>query len=114
MYVTGLVDLERRVLIDMIEGNRAIDVLRWLSSKDEAFLAGIVTVACDLHEGYRPGLHPHLDHARQVADSFHVVAAANRCVDHVAEGAERAAAIAVERTTRSTRSAGCCSPVRSD
>jgi transposase len=83
MYVTGLVDLERRVLIDMIEGNRAIDVSRWLSSKDEAFLAGISTVACDLHEGYRSGLHPHLDHARQVADPFHVVAAANRCVDHV-------------------------------
>jgi transposase len=83
MYVTGLVDLERRVLIEMIEGNRAIDVSRWLSSKDEAFLAGISTVACDLHEGYRSGLHPHLDHARQVADPFHVVAAANRCVDHV-------------------------------
>ena len=83
MYVTGLVDLERRVLIDMIEGNRAIDVSRWLSAKDEAFLAGIATVACDLHEGYRSGLHPHLDHARQVADPFHVVAAANRCVDHV-------------------------------
>src|ERR1700674_3341734 len=30
-YVTGFVDLERRVLIDMIEGNRAIDVNRWLS-----------------------------------------------------------------------------------
>ena len=83
MYVTGLVDLEQRVLIDMIEGNRAIDVSRWLSSKDEAFLAGITTVACDLHEGYRSGLHPHLDHARQVADPFHVVAAANRCVDEV-------------------------------
>jgi transposase len=83
MYVTGLVDLERRVLIDMIEGNRAIDVSRWLSSKDEAFLAGIATVACDLHEGYRSGLHPHLDHARLVADPFHVVAAGNRCVDHV-------------------------------
>jgi transposase len=83
MYVTGLVDLERRVLIDMIEGSRAIDVSRWLSSKDEAFLKGIATVACDLHEGYRSGLHPHLDHALQVADLFHVVAAANRCVDHV-------------------------------
>jgi transposase len=82
-YVTGLVDLERRVLIDMIEGNRAIDVSRWLSGKDDAFLSGIATVACDLHEGYRSGLHPHLDHARQVADPFHVVAAANRCVDHV-------------------------------
>ncbi|MFZ2058642.1 MAG: transposase [Acidimicrobiales bacterium] len=69
MYVTGLVDLERRVLIDMIEGNRAIDVSRWLSSKDEAFLKCIATVACDLREGYRSGLHPHLDHARQVADS---------------------------------------------
>lgn len=44
----------------MIEGNRAIDVSRWLSSKDEAFLAGIVTVACDLHGGYRSGRHPNL------------------------------------------------------
>ncbi|MGO9299507.1 MAG: ISL3 family transposase [Acidimicrobiales bacterium] len=83
MYVTGLVDLERRVLVDMIEGNRAIDLSRWLATRDEAFLAGIATVACDLHEGYRSGLHPHLDHARQVADPFHVVAAGNRCVDQV-------------------------------
>jgi len=82
-YVTGFVDLERRVLIDMIEGNRAIDVSRWLSRRDKEFLEAIGTVACDLHEGYRAGLHPHLDHARQVADPFHVVAAANRCLDQV-------------------------------
>jgi transposase len=82
-YVTGFVDLERRVLVDMIEGNRAIDVNRWLSRQDRAFLQGIRTVACDLHEGYRAGLHPHLDHARQVADPFHVVAVANRCLDQV-------------------------------
>lgn len=81
--VTGFVDLEARVLIDMVEGNRAVDVARWLARKDEAFLAGVRTVACDLHEGYRAGLHPHLDHARQVADPFHVVAAANRCLDRV-------------------------------
>lgn len=41
-YVAGLVDLERRVIIDMVEGNRVIDVSRWLSSKDEAFLAGML------------------------------------------------------------------------
>jgi transposase len=82
-YVTGFVDLEAHVLIDMIEGNRAIDVSRWLSKKDEAFLAAISTVACDLHEGYRSGLHPYLDHAAQVADPFHVIAAANRCLDAV-------------------------------
>lgn len=82
-YVTGFVDLEAHVLIDMIEGNRAIDVSRWLSRRDEEFLSAIRTVACDLHEGYRVGLHPHLDHARQVADPFHVIAAANRCLDQV-------------------------------
>ncbi|MGH9029566.1 MAG: ISL3 family transposase [Acidimicrobiales bacterium] len=81
--VTGFVDLDAHVLIDMIEGNRAIDVSRWLSRKDKAFLEAIGTVACDLHEGYRAGLRPHLDHARQVADPFHVVAVANRCVDAV-------------------------------
>ena len=82
-YVTGFVDLEARVLIDMIEGNTAIDVSRWLSGRDKAFLTTVETVACDLHEGYRFGLHPHLDHARQVADPFHVVAIANRCLDKV-------------------------------
>jgi hypothetical protein len=30
------------VIIDMVEGNRVIDVSRWLSSKDEAFLAGML------------------------------------------------------------------------
>jgi transposase len=81
--VTGFVDLDRHVLLDMIRGNRAIDVSRWLASKEKTFLGGVHTVACDLHEGYRAGLHPHLDHATQVADPFHVVAAANRCLDQV-------------------------------
>jgi transposase len=81
--VTGFVDLERHLLIDMIRGNAAIDVARWLSTQTEEFLSAVATVACDLHEGYRVGLHPHLDHARQVADPFHVVAAANRCLDQV-------------------------------
>lgn len=82
-YVTGFVDVDERVLVDMVEGNRAIDVARWLAGRSGEFLAGVQTVACDLHEGYRAGLHPHLDHATQVADPFHVVAAANRCVDKV-------------------------------
>ena len=62
-YVTGFVDLERHVIVDVISGNRAIDVNRWLARRDEAFLAAVRTVACDLHEGYRSGLHPYLDHA---------------------------------------------------
>ena len=50
---------------------------------DPAWLAGIATVATDLAESYRAGLWPHLTHAERVADPFHVVRVANRCVDKV-------------------------------
>jgi transposase len=40
-------------------------------------------VATDLAESFRAGLSPHLDHTRRVADPFHVVRVANRCVDQV-------------------------------
>ena len=46
-------------------------------------LARIEVVATDLAESFRAGLSPHLDHARRVADPFHVVRVANRCVDQV-------------------------------
>ncbi len=40
-------------------------------------------VATDLAESFRAGLFPHLDHARRVADPFHVVRVADRCADKV-------------------------------
>ena len=43
----------------------------------------ITTVATDLAESFRAGLSPHLAHATRVADPFHVVRVANRCVDQV-------------------------------
>jgi transposase len=39
--------------------------------------------ATDLTEHPRAGMGPHLEHAVSVADPFHVVRAANRCVDRV-------------------------------
>jgi hypothetical protein len=50
--------------------------------RDPEWLGGGI-VATDLAESYRAGLHPHLDHAVRVADPFHVVRVANRCVDRV-------------------------------
>ena len=82
-YATGLVDLDRRMVIDMVEGNAAADLRRWCSEQDPAWLASIATVATDLAESYRAGLWPHLVHAERVADPFHVVRVANRCVDKV-------------------------------
>jgi transposase len=83
LYATGLVDLERSRLIDMVEGNSAKDLRGWCARADPAWLAGIRVVATDLAESYRAGLSPHLDHARRVADPFHVVRIANRCLDQV-------------------------------
>ena len=40
-------------------------------------------VATDLAQSFRAGLSPHLDHAIRVADPFHVVRVANRCLDKV-------------------------------
>jgi transposase len=82
-YATGLVDLEARIVIDLVNGNAAADLRRWTENADPAWIAGIRVVATDLAESFRAGLSPHLDHATRVADPFHVVRVANRCVDQV-------------------------------
>ena len=82
-YVTGLVDLDGRRMIDLVPGNSAADLRRWCAQADPDWLAGIGVVATDLAESYRNGLSPHLDRATRVADPFHVVRAANRRVDQV-------------------------------
>ena len=83
LYATGLVDLDARILIDMIEGNGPDDLREWCGRQDRAWLGGIGVVTTDLAESYRSGLEPHLAHARRVADPFHVVRVGNRCVDKV-------------------------------
>jgi transposase len=83
LYATGLVDLDARLLIDMVEGNAAQDLRRWCAAQQPDWLAGIEVVATDLAESYRAGLDPHLGHATRVADPFHVVRVANRCLDAV-------------------------------
>jgi transposase len=83
VYATGLVDLKRRRVIDMVEGNSAADLRNWAGRADPRWLARIEVVATDLAESFRAGLSPHLDHARRVADPFHVVRVANRCLDQV-------------------------------
>ena len=49
----------------------------------QLWLAGVKVVALDLTDTHRSGLHPHLSHARRVADPFHVIRVGNRMVDEV-------------------------------
>jgi transposase len=83
VYATGLVDTQAGILIDMVKGNTAADLREWCAGRPEEWLAGIGTVSIDLTDSYRSGLSPHLDHATRVADPFHVVRVANRCLDKV-------------------------------
>ena len=83
IYATGLVDLDKKVMIDLVEGNSAADLRRWTQNAHPGWLAGIEVVATDLAESFRAGLSPALAHAIRVADPFHVVRVANRAVDKV-------------------------------
>ncbi len=83
IYATGLIDLDARILIDLIEGNGAAELRRWCDVQDPVWIGTIEVVATDLAESYRRGIATHLEHALKVADPFHVVRVANRCVDKV-------------------------------
>jgi transposase len=89
-FVTGLVDLQRSRLLDVVEGNRGPDVARWLGRRSEEWLDGVKVVATDPHEGYRRGISPALEHATLVADPFHICALANRAVDEVRRRVQQA------------------------
>ncbi|OYV58110.1 MAG: hypothetical protein B7Z69_10150 [Actinobacteria bacterium 21-73-9] len=82
-FATSLVDLERRIVIDVVEGNSAGDLASWLDDQPVAFTGGIRVVATDLAESYRRGLEGRIDQATRVADPFHVVRLANRALDTV-------------------------------
>jgi len=83
IYATSLVDLDRRLVIDLFKGKSAAQLRRWCAGRSERWLRGVKVVALDLTETYRLGLHPHLSHARRVADPFHVTRVGNRTLDQV-------------------------------
>lgn len=83
IYATSLVDLDHNKVIDLFEGKSAQKLRNWTATRSKRWLSGVRVVALDLTDTYRSGLHPHLSHARRVADPFHVVRVGNRMVDQV-------------------------------
>lgn len=82
-FVSSVVDLDRRVIVDLIEGNAAKDIWGWCNEQSEHFLDSVQVLATDLTESYRQGTQGHLDHTLRVADPFHVVRAATHTTDLV-------------------------------
>jgi len=83
IYATSLVDLDRRIVIDLFEGKSALKLRRWSARRSKRWLHGVKVVALDLTDTYRAGLYPHLAHATRVADPFHVIRVGNRTLDQV-------------------------------
>lgn len=83
VYATGLVDLDRPLIIDVVVGNASADLALWLDAQPKAWLDRVRVVATDLASSYRAALDGRLAGALRVADPFHVVRIANRCLDQV-------------------------------
>ena len=82
-YITGMVDLHRGLLIDVVEGRSGRVVTDWLEGQPASFRDGISVAAIDAFRGSANALSATLPAATLVMDCFHAVALANRTVDKV-------------------------------
>jgi transposase len=89
-WVTGLVDLERGQLLDVVADRTRAAVDGWLGAQPAAWLDRITTVALDPWRGYASALIAPLGHARVVVDHFHAIRLANVVVDQVRRRVQQA------------------------
>jgi transposase len=82
-WVTGLVDLDRGRLLDLVADRTSAAVDGWLGARPRDWLAQVGTVALDPWRGYASALITPLAHARVVVDHFHAIRLANAAVDQV-------------------------------
>jgi transposase len=87
---TGLVDLERGRLLDLVADRTRAAVDSWLSARTHDWLAEVGTVALDPWRGYASALVAPLGHATVVVDHFHAVRLANTVVDQVRRRTQQA------------------------
>ena len=82
-FVTGLVDLGRSRLLDIVPGRAGSAVTTWLGQRDQPWLCAVEKVALDPHRGYFNALVGGLDAPTVVVDAFHIIKLANTVVDEV-------------------------------
>jgi transposase len=89
-FVTGLVDLDRARLLDVVDGRAGGAVAEWLSDRDDGWLAAVERVALDPYRGYYNALVGGLDAPDVVVDAFHIVKLGNTVVDEVRRRVQQA------------------------
>jgi transposase len=83
VFATGIVDLQRGKLIDIVAGRSRKVLADWLIDQPEGWVAGIQVAALDPFRGYGSALSTGLPHAVRVLDAFHVVRLGLAAVDDV-------------------------------
>ena len=89
-WVTGLVDLERGRLLEVVADRTRAAVHSWLDARSREWLAQVATVALDPWRGYASALVAPLGHATVVVDHFHAIRLANAVVDQVRRRTQQA------------------------
>ena len=88
---TVVSDLDRRCVIEVLDGRDRRTVERWLSALSPDVRGEIEVVSIDPHDAYRQAIHAALPHARIVCDHFHLVRGANAALDAVRRERQREA-----------------------
>lgn len=82
-FVTGLVDLRRSRLLDVVDGRAGSAVTGWFAGRNADWLAAVERVALDPYRGYYNALMSGLDAPEVVVDAFHIVRLGNVMLDEV-------------------------------
>lgn len=82
-YATGIVDLDRSQLLDVVAGRSGRVLGDWLEGQPQAWRDQITVAAVDPFRGYANALRCRLPDATLVVDHFHAVRLANAVIDDV-------------------------------
>jgi transposase len=88
---TVVSDLDRRRVIEVLDGRDRRTVERWLRALPAEIRTGIEVVSIDPYEAYRQAIQAALPHAGIVCDHFHLVRGANSALDAVRRERQREA-----------------------
>ncbi len=89
VYATQLVDIDRHVLLDVVQNRSAASVSTWLAARTRYFCDHIEVAAIDPHAGYFKALSASVPRATVTIDVFHAVKLANAAVDDVRRRVQR-------------------------
>ena len=83
LLVTGIVDLDRGQLVDVIPARSASAVEAWLAAKPTRWAEGIRHAVIDPYQPYANALANEIPNAKLVVDHFHIIRLANAALDDI-------------------------------